>query len=309
VRGATIALLWLGTIGFWLPSCAAAVTPVAEVAVTVDDLPTHGPLPRGTTRLAIARQMIGALRKHSAPGVHGFVNGGQLLNDPRLETILREWGRAGFLFGNHTFSHLDLTRVTAAEYIADIERNEALLARLGPAEPGKYFRYPYLQEGDAHEKRDAIRRWLAAHGYTIAQVTVYFEDWAWNDAYARCMALDDETAIARLKVMFMEAANAALAWASDVSITLVGRPIKHVLLVHVGAFDALMLDEVLQAYRKTGAKLIDLGTALRDPVYQKDPNLVWDGERTFLQQLAAGMRVRIPPRPPSRLQELTRLCR
>jgi len=95
-----------------------------ELALTVDDLPTHGALPPGATRLAIADQMIQALKRHAAPGVYGFTNGGQLPSGPELEEILRAWRQAGFVLGNHTYSHLDLTRASAADYVVDIERNE-----------------------------------------------------------------------------------------------------------------------------------------------------------------------------------------
>jgi len=255
------------------------------MAVTVDDLPTHGPLPPGLTRLGIATQMIGAPRKHAAPGVYGFVNGAQLVNAPENAAILRAWADAGLRFGNHTFSHLDLTRSTVAEFVADIERNERALAEWSPAHARKYFRYPYLHEGDVPGKRDAVRQWLAGHGYTIAQVTVYFSDWAWNDAYGRCLARDDRAAIAHLKTMFIDTAMGQLKWAQVVSERLIGRQIKHILLLHVGAFTALMLDDLLSAYRAAGMTLIGLEAAVQDPAYARNPNAVWAGERTFLQQL------------------------
>jgi peptidoglycan-N-acetylglucosamine deacetylase len=305
-RRAIITLVWATLMTFSPPAFATMTT---ELAVTIDDLPTHGPLPRGMGRLAITSRIIAALKKHGAPGVYGFVNGGQLDGDPELEAILRAWRGAGFFFGNHTFSHLDLTRTSADEYVADIERNEELLARLGPGETWKYFRYPYLQEGDAQGKRNAVRQWLSARGYTIAQVTVYFEDWAWNDAYARCVALDDETAVARLKDTFIEAARASLAWSRESSTRLFGRSIKHILLVHMGAFDALMLDDLLRAYRADGVTLISLGAAVRDPAYERNPDLVWAGERTFLSQLAEVTRIGMPPLPSTSLPEVARLCR
>jgi len=139
---------------------------------------------RALTRLGIATQMIDALRKHAAPGMYGFVNAAQLVGAPENVAILRAWAHAGLRFGNHTFSHLDLTRTRVAEYVADIERNERALAEWSCEHGRKYFRYPYLHEGDVLGKRDAVRQWLGAHGYTLAQVTVNFADWTWNDAYA-----------------------------------------------------------------------------------------------------------------------------
>ena len=96
--------------------------------------------------------------------------------------------------------------------MADIERNERALAEWSRDHGRKYFRYPYLHEGDVLGKRDAVRQWLAAHGYTLAQVTVNFADWTWNDAYARCVSRDDRVAIAHLNTTFMDTAMAQLDW-------------------------------------------------------------------------------------------------
>lgn len=302
--GAVLSLL--AVVGCLAPVSAAAGT---ELAVTIDDLPATGLLPPGMTRLSIATQMIRALRKHAAPGVYGFTNGGQVRDNPEFEKILRAWRQAGLLLGNHTFSHADLDEVGADEFVADIERNESLLAPLSPAGAAKYFRYPFLHEGNTPEKRNAVRRWLTSRGYTVAQVTVDFEDWAWDKAYARCVAQKDERAIARMKDLFLEAAKISLAWSRELSARLFDRQVKHILLLHVGAFDALMLDELLRAYRADGVTLIGLESAVQDPAYAMKLDLVGDGDRTFLLQAAQVKGVDIPPVVPGPPPELDRMCR
>jgi hypothetical protein len=94
-----VAALWLALLSVIAPWPALGAV---EMAVTVNDLPTHGPLPPGLTRLGIATQMIDALRKHAAPGVYGFVNGAQLVGAPENVAILRAWAHAGLRFGNHS---------------------------------------------------------------------------------------------------------------------------------------------------------------------------------------------------------------
>jgi len=264
------------------------------MAVTIDDLPSHGPLPRGTTRLEIASQMIQALKRHVSVPVYGFANAGQIVENPELEGILRAWVQAGFLLGNHTFSHLDLNRVAAAQYIADIERNERILARLSSADASRYFRYPYLHEGDTATKRIAVRQSLAAQRYTVAPVTVSPSEWPWNETYARCVAVDDKAAIAHLKRVYV--ADAVSRWTAfqELSTRLFGRPIRHVLLIHMGAFDALVLDELLTAYRAVETRFITVADALRDSIYTIDPGLVEDGDATFLVQMARIRQVPIP---------------
>jgi peptidoglycan/xylan/chitin deacetylase (PgdA/CDA1 family) len=239
--------------------------------------------------------LIGALQRHGIPGVYGFVNGGQIHDNPGLDVILRAWHEAGLLLGNHTYSHMDLNRVSAAEFVEDIERNEATLGGWSPATTSRYFRYPYLHEGDTLDKRTSVRTWLRARGYTVAQVTVYFDDWAWDDAYARCVARDDRQSIARLQTLFLDAARRALAWSTDASTRLFDRQVTHILLLHVGAFGALMLDDVLSLYRSTGVTFVGLESAVRDPAYAINPDLSWVGQRTFLAQVAQARQVVLPP--------------
>jgi peptidoglycan/xylan/chitin deacetylase (PgdA/CDA1 family) len=299
-------VLWAVVLACAFSGTASGAT---EMAITIDDLPTHGPLPQGMQRLAIAEQIISVLKRHAVPEVYGFVNGKQIRDNPEHTDILRMWLQAGLRVGNHAFSHPNLNRVPAADYIADIERNEAVLAEVAGPRWGRIFRYPYLHEGDTPQKRHAVRRWLAAHGYQIAQVTVYFDDWAWNDAYARCMGRSDSGSIQWLKQSFLEAAVRRLEWSQAVSKVVLGRQIKHILLLHLGAFDALMLDELLEAYRTAGVTMIGLKPAMADPAYKLDPNLVWDGELTFLLQVARARNLSIPPDPTIPLQKLSALCR
>jgi cellulose synthase/poly-beta-1,6-N-acetylglucosamine synthase-like glycosyltransferase/peptidoglycan/xylan/chitin deacetylase (PgdA/CDA1 family) len=294
---ASVKTRWTVTTLIWFLSVVLAAPGVAatELAVTVDDIPAHGAVPDGTTRRGISAAMIRALERHSIPGVYGFTNGGQLLEHPEREDILRDWRRAGFSLGNHTLSHADLTRLSAADYIADIERNESVLMRLSPPGAPKYFRYPYLHEGDTPDKREHVRSWLAARGYTIAPVTISLDgDWSWNDIYVRCSALGDTQSIARLKTLFLQSAVIRLKAFEKLSQQLFGRSIKHILVIHMSAFEALMLDELLTAYRAAGTTVVGLPEAIQDAAFRLDPGLTQEQGATFLVQVAQTRRIPIP---------------
>ena len=66
-----------------------------------------------------------------------------------------------------------------------------------------YFRFPFLREGETLGKRRAIRRYLRANGYRIAQVTIDFEDWSWNEPYAYCLDKGDARSISWLKTTYL----------------------------------------------------------------------------------------------------------
>src|SRR5437016_2983354 len=89
---------------------------------------------------------------------------------------------------------LELARTDA--YLADVRRDEDVLARVATHQTWKVFRYPFLQQGDTVEKRDGVRRFLAEAGYAIAEVTIDADDWAFNAPFVRCTEQGDESAVA-----------------------------------------------------------------------------------------------------------------
>jgi hypothetical protein len=62
-----------------------------QMAVTFDDLPAHGPLPPGMTRLEIAQSILKTLKREKLPPVYGFINGGRGAEDPNSLSVLQAW--------------------------------------------------------------------------------------------------------------------------------------------------------------------------------------------------------------------------
>jgi peptidoglycan/xylan/chitin deacetylase (PgdA/CDA1 family) len=279
-----------------------------EVALTFDDLPAHGPLPPGTTRVDVARSILKALKSANAPAVYGFVNGDKLDKVPEDLEVLKLWKEAGNPLGNHTFSHMNLNANTAEAFEQDIARNEPLLKSLMGADDWRWLRYPYLWEGDTLEKRRAVRAYLKENHYRIAQVTLDFEDYAWNPAYARCSAKDDAKAIAWLKESYLRTADEYIALDQELARMVFGRDIKHVLLLHVGAFDAIILPDLLDHFQKKGFKLITLQEAESDPAYAVDPDAALKFGGTLLEQLVESRGMKYPPHAEKPMKELAAIC-
>jgi peptidoglycan/xylan/chitin deacetylase (PgdA/CDA1 family) len=295
------------------PGAASPGDPI-EVAVTVDDLPRHGPDIPGVSRRKIHDDLLAVFAKHHLSGVYGFVNAGSLRDHPEDREGLVDWVSAGGHLGNHTFSHPHPADLTVEQYLAEVDANEGLLRELVGAGPEqtrswKVFRYPFLEEGADLPSRAAIRAGLAARGYRIAQVTMDFYDWAYNAPYARCLAKGDETAIAALKEDFIDHAAANLRWADAAARELVGRPIPQILLLHVGAFDAVMMDELLTTYEKNAAVFVPLETALADPVYTKEPREPKVASGEFFNQLRKARGTRSPSLPTLSETLLGLVCR
>lgn len=258
-----------------LAACLIA-TPVAaqasdiKMAITVDDLPAHSALPTGETRVSIARDFLAALKDAKAAPVHGFINGVQTEREPDSAEVLKIWRDAGHPLGNHGWAHLNLAQIDVATFEAELTRNEPLLKSLAAGSEWRWFRFPFLSEGDTPEKRAAVRELLKARGYHIASVTMSFGDYAWNEPYARCLARGDQKAIADLELSFLKAAELSLAHSRALSATLYGQDIPYVLLMHLGAFDARMAPRLLALYRSRGVSFVSLEEAQAHPFYAAD---------------------------------------
>jgi peptidoglycan/xylan/chitin deacetylase (PgdA/CDA1 family) len=260
-----------------------------KLAVTVDDLPAHGPLPPGSTRTAVARAVLKALRDNGISQAYGFANGYMEKYEGGVNQVLQLWLDAGYPLGNHTYDHLQLDKVSADAYIANIAGMDNLLQTVASAEPiaeRRVFRYPYLEEGETLKKRDAIRAFLFSYGYRIAEVTTSYNDWAWDNAYVRCVKQNDQQSIAWLKTNVVSDADWHLNSSAEMSWRLLHRNIPQILLIHVGAFDAVMLSTILNNFHAHHVTFITLDEALADPVYKLNPNYAYTGEYTFLKQIA-----------------------
>src|SRR5260221_12773477 len=83
-----------------------------QMAIAFDDLLAHGDKPPGTTRLDIARSILGTLKQAQMPPTYGFINGKRPEEDASSVAVLEAWRAAGQPLGNHTWAHEDLNNET-----------------------------------------------------------------------------------------------------------------------------------------------------------------------------------------------------
>ena len=252
-----------------------------QMAITVDDLPVHGKLPPGLTRTDVTKSILETLKSHHVPEVYGFINAARAPQEKEGLEVLKLWVNAGYPLGNHTFSHPHLNKITAEQFNREIEKNEPTLKEIAGLHDWHYFRYPFLDEGDTIEKRESVRGYLKEKKYKIAFVTDEFEDWAWNDPYARCILSQDPKSVEELKKSFLIEAESRFLRDSNLLEALYHRPVRRILLLHIGAFDALMLSSLLKMYQGKGVEFIPLSEAIKDPIYQKDLGLAKGGGGDF----------------------------
>ena len=279
-----------------------------QVALTFDDLPTHGPLPPGVTRVDVARSIVKTLHDAKSAPVYGFVNAKKLEDTPADAEVLKVWTTAGFPLGSHAWSHMDLRKNSTAEFEKDIAANEPALRQFMPTGDWRWFRYPYLHEGDTLETKRAVAGYLKEHGYRVAEVTLSFEDYMFNPPYARCAERKDAAGIEQLKSLYVTVARDSLRSGPELARKIWGRDVKQIMLLHIGAFQTVMLPRLMELLREEGYTTIPVDEAAADPVYREEPAhpIVWNG--TFLEQMLRSKNLG-DVEMPAVLSKLDSICR
>jgi peptidoglycan/xylan/chitin deacetylase (PgdA/CDA1 family) len=297
----------------------AAMKP--SIAITFDDVPIHGQLPPGETRLQIAQSILSTLQANQMPPVYGFINARRLTPaDPAHAStnthditpaspdyaFLTAWRAAGEPLGNHTANHLSLDDSTVSAFEQNILADEPVLATLMQGQDWHWLRFPYLQEGDTIPKRREIQAWLKEHHYRTAEVTMDFEDYLWNAPYARCLTNHDEKSIQLLRSSFLSSAGQSLNFYRLRSYQVYGREIPYVLLLHVGAFEAVMLPDLLKLYRHAGLQFVSLPQAESDAAYAEDPDIGEPGGGTLIDLEAEKRHIPVTyhSKPPTELGDI-----
>ena len=135
-----------------------------------------------------------------------------------------------------------------------------------------------------------------------------FQDYLWNEPYARCSAQGNTAALGQLHDTYLATADTYIGVYRELAQRLYGHDIPYVLLMHVGAFDAHMLPELLALFRERGFTFTTLESALADPAYHADPEVAAPGGTTFNELVATARHVQVPDaEEPDKL--LARMCR
>jgi len=186
-------------------------------------------------------------------------------SDPERNELIRRWGLQGHQIGNHTATHPDFDEVSLADYERDFLACEASIRD----SPGfvRRFRAPLLKEGNTIEKRDGFRAFLDARGYKSGAVSIDASDWYYSDRLSARLKKHPDADTRPYRDAYLRHLYDRAQYYDGLSRQLLGRSVRHVLLLHHNLINALFLGDVILMFQDKGWTLIDPEYAYGDPVY------------------------------------------
>ena len=253
---------------------ALARKPAPQFAITMDDFNWSNPVKLTATERN--QSILNTLHSNSIKAAL-FVVGRNIDNDEGKQ-LLSSWDKAGHMLGNHTYSHRNFAAPNANvdEYFADILKAEALLKDFSRFQ--KYFRFPMLKEGETAAKRDAMRAFLAQHGYRVGHVTIDNSDWAIDQRLAARLKKEPNADVKPYRDFYLEHMWSRAEYYDSLAQRVLGRQVKHTVLVHFNLLNGLFLNDIIVMLKAKGWQPIDAEEAFTDPVFSAKPNVVPAGE-------------------------------
>lgn len=252
---------------------SSAKSPPPQVALTMDDprtaLDSLMRWPDANSRIlnAISSRNIRAAL---------FVCGHRI-DDSDGTKLVTAWDQAGHLICNHTYSHPAYTeRTSYGDFAVDFLKNEKIIAGYHNRVP--LFRYPFLKEGDTAEKRDKFRDLLKSRGYRVGHVTIDASDWYVSQRLVDRLAKEPKARIEPYRDFLVAHLLDRAAFYRQLALEVIGRDIRHTILLHYNVLNALVLPDVMSAFEKAGWQWIDAPLAFEDSVFQRAPKIVPAGE-------------------------------
>jgi peptidoglycan/xylan/chitin deacetylase (PgdA/CDA1 family) len=269
---------------------------VHPVLVTVDDLPiAAGRLhPDDPGRERLTRDLLAVLRKHDIKAV-GFVTW-RNVRDAAGERLLDLWLKDGHELGNHSYTHPDYPRTETEAYVADMEKARATLGAFLEARGRRlrYFRFPFLREGDTTAKLARMREWLQATGQRSVPVTIDTQDWSFEEPWVTAERKADTAHLARLAEDYQHALRLQALLYTAAGDALFERPTPQVLLIHANAVGAAQWDALFTWMKGRGFRFAPPDEVLADPALAETPlflarhgGSLWDRIRHVRRQATA----------------------
>jgi peptidoglycan/xylan/chitin deacetylase (PgdA/CDA1 family) len=246
-------------------SIRVVTTEPSRVAITIDDLPYVMPSKTNPADgLRYVESINAALEKYEITAA-GFAVGRQITNE--AIPALQAFANAGHTVGNHSWSHPDYGTLTTQEFRDETRRTDQALSQWmnGP----RYYRFPYLREGETEQAKTAATGILTQLGYQNVPVTIDNDEWQFNDDYLTAIERGNTKAAAQIAQKYVAHMQERTLHFQNLAREELGSDVDHILLIHMNRINADHLETLLDWYAAQGWTFITVGKALADPVYSR----------------------------------------
>lgn len=247
----------------------------AEIAITIDD-PGAARENNPISWEERTQKILNILKKHNLK-ITLFVTG-KRVDTPEGHKIIKMWNDAGHIIANHSYSHLyyHSDKVTFNDYSNDILKNETVIKSYKNFK--KYFRFPYLKEGNTINKRDSLRKLLTKNSYKNGYVTIDASDWYIDQRMRTKMKKDPKTDLSAYKKFYKDHIWDRTNYYDSLATQVLQNPVKHILLIHDNLLNAYFLDDLIVMYKNKGWTFIDSDQAYQSELAKTIPNTMPAGE-------------------------------
>jgi len=244
---------------------------------------------------ATARLLIQELKEHKVPAI-GFLTGSMVSDGEKLfpvrANIAKLWIDAGFELGLGGFKHIWLYHTPADEYIANIEKNEAVAKQL-IGETGsqpRHFSYPYLNTGRTVEDKAKVEAWLASRGYTSVKYTFDNNEWMYSYAYDMARNDNDVNTMKEIREAYLDYMSRMFDHYEAYSQELFGRDIPQTMVLTPSRLITDTADEFFAMAAKRGYTFITIDEAQSDPAYKTKEDFTGEAGISWFErwQMAKG---------------------
>lgn len=281
------------------PAVLAQDRPRRSVAFTFDDLPVTRSLSPDDER-AITDGLLAQLREEGIPAI-GFVNERKLGNPPESARValLEAWLNAGHELGNHTYSHMRLHDARLEDWQRDVLLGERVTQRLlrERGRRARWLRHPTLSTGSSLAIKDSSERFLSAHGYAVAPVTIDNDEYLFALAYDRARESGDTAMLRRIGPAYVRYMEEIFEHFERLSRDLLGREPAQTLLLHANALNARHTADLAAMLRRRGYHFVTFDQAMSDTAYALPDRYIGARGPSWLERWAVTRGVR-PGRPP-----------
>lgn len=182
---------------------------------------------------------------------------------------ITSYSKAGHIIANHSYTHPRCSKTNTADYIADIKKADNYLH--GITNFKRWFRFPYLDEGQVVSKRDSIRKALYDMSYRNGYVTVDTYEWYLNYLLEQALKQQQAVNYSLLRDIYINHIWSSIQFYDSLAIATLGRSPRHVLLLHENDLTTLFITDLVELIRNEGWKIISPTKAYTDSIAYMEP--------------------------------------